>query len=732
MSTSAGAPGLPHVGDHFGRYLIEAEIGRGGMGVVYRAADIRAEVESRRLVALKVVSAELAASAEVLRRFDREAEVLAKLQSPHVIALYDRGNHDGRPFIATQFAAGGDLGTLIHQRGPMPARLALRVCAHVAEALAQAHRLGVVHHDVKPTNVLLRDADELDVHAYLCDFGIAQGADEDPASRLVAGTWSYLAPECGSGGPGTPASDVYALGCLLWAMLSGSPPFHGTDEEVAAAHRTAPIPQLPGADAFATRVNEVLRRTMAKLPGERHTDLDRLRAEVLDIAASTSPSDGSSPSQPVPDHVPDHVPGHVPGPEPVADDAPPPRRAGPVRRPLVAAALVALLVVAMFGASQIGGGEGDPASTKPDLTFATSTTASPSSAPPAPVSSAAITGDLDGDGFGDVSVDLDRTVRRGGSEISIIESFTWLSTGDRLEPGPTSTLDQGDDSYAQRVVGHFDDDDQIDVLVVRTFGAAPRLVVSGDLSGGATVESEVAHPGDRNLFAHVADLDGDGTDDLLFTSLVAFDRGGVDVLAARFDGVDFSDPALALRFEQNSDRLALGFGDLDGDGTDDIVALHNRERGGPDLESQLRVYLGRRGTFAAAGERRLVTSAAAPLRLADVDGDGTPEIVVVDDEPDGVRLGVVDRVGEVLKRPVWSKPIRLADEVVAAFGVSDVDGDGRDDIVVVGPSTSLTEAPLRVAQAEGDRFRITDWGTWTQRFDRRGDDRIYYVGQSLL
>ncbi|MDO9495584.1 MAG: serine/threonine-protein kinase [Nocardioides sp.] len=143
-------PLFPRVGDVFGRYRID------------------------RRVALKVVSAALGGSAEFLVRFEREAALLARLNSPHVIAIFDYGERDGCPYLATQYVGGGDLGALIAARGRMPPKLAVEVCAQVADALADAHRAGVVHRDVKPTNVLLRDADTLDLHAYLCDFGIAR------------------------------------------------------------------------------------------------------------------------------------------------------------------------------------------------------------------------------------------------------------------------------------------------------------------------------------------------------------------------------------------------------------------------------------------------------------------------------------------------------------------------------------------------------------------------------
>ena len=200
---------LPRVGDHFGRYLIDNRIGQGGMGVVFGATDTSFD----RRVALKVVSAMLGDSPDFRRRFEREASLLARLSSPHVIDIYDYGVQDGCPYIATQFIGGGDLGHLLQSRGAMPPRLAAQVCAQVADALHDAHRAGVVHRDVKPSNVLLRDPDTLDLHAYLCDFGIARTeADGLTVPGSVTGTWSYLSPECGKGASGSPASDIYALG----------------------------------------------------------------------------------------------------------------------------------------------------------------------------------------------------------------------------------------------------------------------------------------------------------------------------------------------------------------------------------------------------------------------------------------------------------------------------------------------------------------------------------------
>ena len=128
------------------------------------------------------------------------------------------------------------------------------MCGQVADALDDAHRAGIVHRDVKPTNVLVRDREADEPHVYLCDFGIARtGTDGLTAAGAVAGTWSYLAPENGRGVPATASSDLYAVGCLLWAALTGHPPYRGTDVEIALAHQRDPVPQLPGDSPLVAR-----------------------------------------------------------------------------------------------------------------------------------------------------------------------------------------------------------------------------------------------------------------------------------------------------------------------------------------------------------------------------------------------------------------------------------------------------------------------------------------------
>lgn len=286
---------MPEPGDEFGRYRIESRLGQGGMGVVYLAHDLTLD----RRVALKVVAGLLAGDPAFRDRFQREATTLARLDSPHIITIYDHGEYDGLPFIATQYVAGGDLGTLIRTRGALPPPLAARICAQVVDALADAHRAGVIHRDVKPANVLLRDPDSAEPTAYLCDFGIAQTDSQGlTGTGMLAGTWAYLAPERAAGATASAASDLYAVGCLLWALLTGRPPYGGSDVEMAIAHRDAPIPRLPGRDPLSRRLNAVVSRAMAKDPAARYPTAEAFRADLLALADSetATPLAASRPS----------------------------------------------------------------------------------------------------------------------------------------------------------------------------------------------------------------------------------------------------------------------------------------------------------------------------------------------------------------------------------------------------------------------------------------------------
>ena len=278
--------GYPAEGELIGPFRVGRRLGGGAMGVVHVARDDALDRE----VALKVIAPHLAEDDGFRRRFTREARALAALDSPHVVHVYTHGEADGRLYIATQLVPDGDLGRLLEDGDGLPVAEALGLIAQVADGLADAHAAGLVHRDIKPANVLLRRrADGL--HAYLSDFGVARELD-DPRTRTAGtvGTPSYMAPELHTGGRPGVASDVYSVGCLLWATLSGRAPYAGTtDYQVVSAHLEQPVPQLTGSGPLVAEVNRILRTAMAKEPADRYLGAARLRDDLR--RAGTLPRD---------------------------------------------------------------------------------------------------------------------------------------------------------------------------------------------------------------------------------------------------------------------------------------------------------------------------------------------------------------------------------------------------------------------------------------------------------
>jgi adenylate cyclase len=272
---TAPATGEIAVGGVFGGYRIDKVLGRGGMGVVYRAWELGLD----RPVALKVVAPHLLEDEGTRMQFVREARVAASLEHPNVVPIYAAGEHEGTTFLAMRLVDGVDLHSEVRHRGPVEPRRAAALLSQVAAALEVAHRAGLVHRDVKPANVLVTPAD----HVYLTDFGLARlalpesdGAGE-PAGPVL-GTVGYVAPEVLTGGAADARVDVYALGCLLFFVLTGRTPFEGPDREsVAAAHRTAPPPKVSeAAPAVPVALDAVIARALAKDPAERFASAPEL------------------------------------------------------------------------------------------------------------------------------------------------------------------------------------------------------------------------------------------------------------------------------------------------------------------------------------------------------------------------------------------------------------------------------------------------------------------------
>ena len=290
-------PGYPAPGEMIGPYRIERTLGGGGMGVVFAALDVGLD----RPVAIKVIAPHLADDPEFRTRFTREAQALAALDSAHVVHVYAYGEVDGRLYIATQLIPDGDLAARLQKYGAPPLPVALDLVGQVASGLADAHAAGLIHRDIKPANVLLRHRHNSH-QAYLSDFGIARKAgSETMTGSGVAGTPSYMAPELHTAGTAGVESDVYSLGCLLWAAVTGTAPYPGTsDYQIATSHFVEPIPQLAGDAAAILETNRILRAAMAKQPGDRYATAAALRDDLRraqSLAASTE-SDGCRPVRP--------------------------------------------------------------------------------------------------------------------------------------------------------------------------------------------------------------------------------------------------------------------------------------------------------------------------------------------------------------------------------------------------------------------------------------------------
>ena len=222
------------------RYRLDRHIAAGGAGQVWRATDLLLE----RPVAVKVLRPEYADHPDTLERFRQEARNAGLLTHPHVAQVFDYGPGGAGcpPYLVLEFVDGPSLADVL-AAGPVPPAVALDVVAQTADGLSAAHRAGLVHRDVKPGNILIGPGGQVKI----TDFGIAHAAGQAPVTGpgLVMGTAQYMAPERIAGGPGTPASDLYALGIVLHECLLGVPPFEGTSADLMAAHLYLPLPPLP-------------------------------------------------------------------------------------------------------------------------------------------------------------------------------------------------------------------------------------------------------------------------------------------------------------------------------------------------------------------------------------------------------------------------------------------------------------------------------------------------------
>ena len=278
------------IGPHVSHYRIISQIGAGGMGAVYLAED----TTLNRRVALKFLAPERVGSTDAAARLLREARAVSALDHPHIATIYEIGTHDGQPFIAMAYYEGTTLAARL-ARGPMPMEEVARVLAQIAGALQAAHDAGIVHRDVKPSNVMLTTSGQVKV----LDFGIAKRETADTATQLTAegdtiGTAAYMSPEQAAGESVDARSDLWAIGVVTYEMLTGRPPFQGPNARAVmqAVMTSAPLAVTELRPESAPELQEIVRKALVRERQHRTVTA----AAVRDLAASCYTRLSSAPS----------------------------------------------------------------------------------------------------------------------------------------------------------------------------------------------------------------------------------------------------------------------------------------------------------------------------------------------------------------------------------------------------------------------------------------------------
>jgi hypothetical protein len=270
-------------GSRIAGYRLEERIGQGGMAVVFRARDEQLD----RTVALKVLAPALANDAGFRRRFSSESRAAAAIDDPHIVPVFTAGEADGVLFIAMRYVAGGDAQSLLNRDGPLPPGRVVTIISPVASALDAAHRAGLVHRDVKPSNMLMDVLPGRPDHVYLSDFGLSKAVASTSGitgAGVILGTLAYMSPEQIRGQPAGDRADQYSLACSAFELLAGAPPFR-RDEPTAVmyAHLSEPPPRLTTLRAgLPAAVDGVLSRALAKEPGDRYASCGRFADALRD------------------------------------------------------------------------------------------------------------------------------------------------------------------------------------------------------------------------------------------------------------------------------------------------------------------------------------------------------------------------------------------------------------------------------------------------------------------
>jgi eukaryotic-like serine/threonine-protein kinase len=269
-----------------GRYQTERLLGSGGMAAVWRGRDLRLD----RPVAIKELAGKGMGQPKAQERFDREARAVGRLSHPNIVSVYDFGTQDGDPYLVMELVEGPTVAKLLED-GPLPVADALAIASQTCDGLAAAHAAGVIHRDIKPANLILTNSGMVKI----CDFGVAQISDAAGHAKLTAsaiamGSPMYMAPEQINGEPVDPRTDLYALGCTLYAMLAGSPPFF-VGSALSIAHQqvaNSPEPLCERRPEVPPAVEALVGNLLTKTPDGRPSDAAAVRARIAAVAADAA------------------------------------------------------------------------------------------------------------------------------------------------------------------------------------------------------------------------------------------------------------------------------------------------------------------------------------------------------------------------------------------------------------------------------------------------------------
>jgi len=345
------------IGKTLGQFEILEEIGRGGMATVYRAR----QTSINRVVAVKILPRHLLHDPGFFERFEREVDVIAHLEHPHILPIYDYGEAEGIPYIAMRYLAGGSMAQLIRRTsGAMPLDQLERPFVQVAQALDYAHQQGIIHRDLKPGNIMMDESG----NAYLSDFGIARVLGSNLTGSAIIGTPAYMSPEQANGMPLDARSDIYALGVVLFELITGREPYQAeTPMALLLKHINEPVPPLKNfRQDVPASVEAVISKATAKDPNQRFSsagDMARSFQEALHTPA-TAPTRKAAAAVEDPATVVPAAPASAPSLKLSIPAAAPAAERKSQTGLIIGAALVILVIAAVIGFAVLGNRPTEP------------------------------------------------------------------------------------------------------------------------------------------------------------------------------------------------------------------------------------------------------------------------------------------------------------------------------------------------------------------------------------